>query len=255
MERSLWILSSKEKNKIFDWKMPFTLSHPAILLPFRKYFSVTGLVLGCMSPDFEYFIRMKIENEIGHSWAGVFLFCLPVSVLFSFMFHYGVKKSFIENLPLYYKSRFQKFQNFDWSSYFKNNLVKVILSIIIGAFSHIFWDSFTHYDGFMVLSFPIFQERILGLGVYKILQHSSTFLGTLYIFYVIHHLPKSEILGNINPFYWLGISVLAMLIVGIRFIFIPLSTGNLIVSLMMSVFIAMVIIPISLNFINKRRIK
>ncbi|WP_434297574.1 DUF4184 family protein [Clostridium sporogenes] len=42
--------------------MPFTFSHPAIVLhlekKWNKYFSFTALILGSMSPDFEYFIYL-----------------------------------------------------------------------------------------------------------------------------------------------------------------------------------------------------
>ena len=41
--------------------MPFTFSHPAAVLPLRllprHWFSLTGLVIGSMVPDFEYFLR------------------------------------------------------------------------------------------------------------------------------------------------------------------------------------------------------
>ncbi|SEF46838.1 protein of unknown function [Flavobacterium urumqiense] len=42
--------------------MPFTFSHPAIILPFlkNKKLSATALIIGSMSPDFEYFFRMKM---------------------------------------------------------------------------------------------------------------------------------------------------------------------------------------------------
>ncbi len=50
--------------------MPFTFSHPAIVLPFlkKKHFSATALVVGTMSPDLEYFFRMKIQSEISHTF-------------------------------------------------------------------------------------------------------------------------------------------------------------------------------------------
>ncbi|WP_240482010.1 DUF4184 family protein [Flavobacterium psychrophilum] len=39
--------------------MPFTFSHPAIILPLRylprQWFSLTGLIIGSLTPDFEYF--------------------------------------------------------------------------------------------------------------------------------------------------------------------------------------------------------
>jgi hypothetical protein len=42
--------------------MPFTFAHPAIVLPLKhlpkRWYSLTGLIIGSMTPDFEYFIRM-----------------------------------------------------------------------------------------------------------------------------------------------------------------------------------------------------
>ncbi|WP_220463965.1 DUF4184 family protein [Adhaeribacter radiodurans] len=45
--------------------MPFTFSHPAIVLPLtlllRKWYSLTGLVIGSLTPDFEYFYQFSIS--------------------------------------------------------------------------------------------------------------------------------------------------------------------------------------------------
>jgi len=49
--------------------MPFTFSHPAIVLPLatlrRQWISATGLIIGSITPDFEYFIRMKNTESTG----------------------------------------------------------------------------------------------------------------------------------------------------------------------------------------------
>lgn len=47
--------------------MSFTFSHPAIVSPLNyfpnKWFSLTGLVIGSLTPDFEYFLRMRIKSN------------------------------------------------------------------------------------------------------------------------------------------------------------------------------------------------
>lgn len=230
--------------------MPFTLSHPAIVLPFRKYFSTTGLVLGSMSPDFEYFIRMQIKNEIGHSWVGVFVFCLPMSLLVSFIFHCIVRNMLIDNLPQFLKRRCQLFKDFHWNLYFEKNWLKVVISIIIGGFSHILWDSFTHYDGFMTTHFSIFQEQVFGISLYKILQHGSTLLGGIYIGWIIYHLPEKEQVSVATTYYWIFIILFTLLMIGVRFLFLPISIGNIIVTGMMSVFLSMVVVTIIGEFIK-----
>lgn len=79
-------------------------------------------------------------------------------------------------------------------NYLYNNKIKIILSILIGAFSHILWDSLTHDDGFFVnqLDFlksnlTIRQKEIL---VLKVSQHLSTIIGFSYMLILFHRLPK-----------------------------------------------------------------
>ena len=59
--------------------MPFTFSHPALILPLKyfpnKWFSLTGLVIGSLTPDFEYFLRMRIKSVYSHTLEGIF-WCL-----------------------------------------------------------------------------------------------------------------------------------------------------------------------------------
>ncbi|HMG06875.1 MAG TPA: DUF4184 family protein, partial [Mucilaginibacter sp.] len=46
-----------------------TFAHPAIVLSFKyfpkRWFSKTGLVIGSMAPDFEYFIRLRVKAGLG----------------------------------------------------------------------------------------------------------------------------------------------------------------------------------------------
>lgn len=103
--------------------MPFTFSHPAIVLPLtylpKKWFSLTGLIIGSITPDFEYFIRMKVQRDYSHTLSGLFWFNLPLGILLAFIFHGIVRNSLIENLPLFLKSRFSNFTRFNWLNFFK----------------------------------------------------------------------------------------------------------------------------------------
>ncbi|MEB0248571.1 DUF4184 family protein, partial [Mucilaginibacter sp. 5B2] len=61
--------------------MPFTISHPAVILPLnylpKRFISLTALVVGSLTPDFEYFIRMKVQSDYSHTLPGLFWFDLP----------------------------------------------------------------------------------------------------------------------------------------------------------------------------------
>ncbi len=205
--------------------MPFTFSHPAIVLPLtflpRQWFSLTGLVIGSLTPDFEYFLRMRIKSNYSHTVDGLIWFDLPLGLLLAFIFHNIVRNSLFDNLPTFLKSRFLTFKQFDWNGHFKRNWFVVIISILTGAASHIFWDSFTHDHGYFVQTIPALQNSVDFLGghipILKILQHSSTLLGGLVIAFAIYKLPtyKTE-KENINLKYWTILVGLTLIIIAVR---------------------------------------
>jgi hypothetical protein len=94
--------------------MPFTFSHPAAVLPLKylpkKWFSVTGLVVGSLTPDFEYFIRMRIYSSLSHTWTGLFFFDLPLAIILASVFHLLVKDQLIESLTHFLHARFISFK-------------------------------------------------------------------------------------------------------------------------------------------------
>jgi len=205
--------------------MPFTFSHPALVLPLkflpRHWFSMTGLIIGSLTPDFEYFIRMRIQSDYSHTIGGLFWFDMPLGIIITFIFHDIVRDSLFDNLPIFLKSKFAPFKQFNWNQYFKTHWGIVLFSILIGAFSHIFWDSFTHEQGYFVKTIPILNQTIELFGrqipILKIIQHTSTLLGGLVIAIFILKLPKDENSNRkINRNYWVIFIALTIIIVAIR---------------------------------------
>ena len=95
------------------------------------------------------------------------------------------------------------------------------ISILIGAASHIFWDSFTHDHGYFVQTIPALQNSVDFLGrqipILKILQHSSTFLGGLVIAFAIYKLPTNKTENeNIHLKYWTILASLTLTIISLR---------------------------------------
>lgn len=232
--------------------MPFTFSHPAILLPLykvsRKYISMTGLIIGSITPDFEYFIRMRVKSVYSHTLPGLLFFNLPVGILLAFMFHNLVRNNLIKNLPGFLQLRFYQFQQFDWNERFVNKWLVISLSIITGAASHLLWDSFTHEHGYFVNLIPSLRETIEIAGnqlpAFKILQHGSSFVGSLAIIYAIYMLP-SPLLSprKISFLYWLTIAVLTLLIASLRcYAFLHyFEYGNIIVTFIGALLISLTI--------------
>jgi hypothetical protein len=205
--------------------MPFTFSHPAIVLPLtslrRQWVSLTGLIIGSLIPDFEYFLRMRITSNYSHTIDGLFWFDLPLGLLLAFIFHNIVRDSLVDNLPTFLKTRLSAFRQFDWNKDFKKRWLVIIVSILIGASSHIFWDSFTHNQGFFVETIPTLSDKVylfgMQISIFKILQHLSTIIGGLVIIYAVYKLPKNnKTTGDVNVKYWVVVVGITLGIIGIR---------------------------------------
>jgi hypothetical protein len=96
--------------------MPFTPAHPAIVLLFlkAKRVSATALVIGTMAPDFEYFLRMSVNGQYGHTFFGIFYFDIPVTIALAFLFHQQIKENLINNLPVFLQQRLWQVKAFDF---------------------------------------------------------------------------------------------------------------------------------------------
>lgn len=205
--------------------MPFTFSHPAIVLPLtylpRHWYSITGLVIGSLTPDFEYFLRMNVQSIYSHTISGLFWFDLPLGILLAFIFHNLIRDSLFDNLPTPLKSRFTTFRSFDWNRHFKSSWFVVLISVVIGAASHLFWDSFTHDHGYFVQAIPALTNTLDLFGrqipVFKLLQHISTFLGGLIIVFAILKLtPDKNVTRQLNSKYWIVLTMLTLIIIAVR---------------------------------------
>lgn len=238
--------------------MPFTFSHPAIVLPLtflpKKWFSLTGLIIGSLIPDFEYFLRMRIKSNYSHTIDGLFWFDLPIGILLAFIFHSIVRNTLINNLPILFKSRFSVFKSFEWNKYFRRNWLVVIISMLIGAASHIFLDSFTHDQGYFVQNIPELQQSVSLFGrqvpILKILQHSSTLLGGLVIAFAIYKLPANKFeKGNSSIKYWVITASLTLIVVAIKLLsgLELMQYGNLIVTVISAGMLSLVLTPLILN--------
>jgi len=168
--------------------MPFTVSHPAIILPLKKlrpgWFSLTGLISGAMAPDLQYFLLADTTHRgISHSWVGLFLVDLPLGLIFAFAFHRLFKKVFIEHLPAPLDRTLSGLAESKFCPGGLRPWVVLIISIVIGALSHFFWDSFTHTGGVLAQRIPwlLEQSTILGIARHNTrwVQHVSSILGAL----------------------------------------------------------------------------
>lgn len=166
--------------------MPFTLSHPAIAIPFARYrFPLSALVIGSMAPDFPYFLQLSTHHQFGHTLPGVVLFCLPAGLVALCLFHAVLKKPLLTLFPLSHQERLEPFaEKFRVKS--GKEFCRVVIALLIGTLTHLVWDSFTHAGGWTVRHCPLLRQPLFATShntvcIFKTLQHGSTIFGALMI--------------------------------------------------------------------------
>lgn len=162
--------------------MPFTFAHPLYAAPLAllrpQYVSATGLILGSMSPDFEYFIWLEPYQSIGHTTKGLFLQAIPLCIVFAYLFHYIIKQALAENLPGYAQlDRRAQHLIRRWRLGSVQAWLVFIISVIIGFYSHVLIDGFTHASGLFVGKYHSLQQELFGIPLFKWLQHSLSMAG------------------------------------------------------------------------------
>lgn len=233
--------------------MPFTLSHTAAVLPLLKNqrLSATGLVVGAMVPDFEYFLRMNVKGIYGHTLWGILYFDVPMSIALAFLFHLVAKRNLIDNLPVFLQRRFSPARHLDFVAYFKKHYVAFCISAIIGAISHIVWDGFTHQHQYFVQALPsIYEGRVFEINgakypLWYVLQHISTIVGGALVAWYAWKMPVDNGEFPKPRFgYWVALGVLvgAITFIRMQFPFENLANVVLVITLISSFCIGITIL-------------
>jgi uncharacterized metal-binding protein len=121
-----------------------------------------------MIPDLEYFLALQPNRTIGHTFLGVLIQGLPCSIVLLLITRYVLMRPFLALLPRQLAQRFPTIR-----SYFSlqgKHLFNVVVSVVMGAASHIVWDAFTHEGGWFVAHSKLLQAQLGSVPIYKLLQ-------------------------------------------------------------------------------------
>jgi hypothetical protein len=138
-------------------------------------------VIGTLAPDFEYFLLLIPMDRYGHTVRGLFWLTLPIALLVLWTFHNFVKVPASMLLPDSIQRRLVgHLDEFQFRGL--GRFLLIVISILVGAFTHLLWDSFTHRTGWFYHHWALLRQTvqvpILGpLPYYKLFQHVSTILG------------------------------------------------------------------------------
>jgi uncharacterized protein DUF4184 len=157
--------------------MPFTLSHPAAVLPIwrasRPRLRLAALVIGSMTPDYEYFLRFYTVGRFSHSPLGLLVVCLPVGWLSLWLFDRFGRRGGQALLPQSWTLPPAPFGPYP--------ILATSVALLLGAISHVLWDGFTHPASWGTRLWPgLFTTMHVGpftMPLFRLLQHVSTVVG------------------------------------------------------------------------------
>ena len=158
--------------------MPYTLAHPAAVLPLRsasrRHLALAPLAIGATMPDVQYFMRLSAEGHFTHTLPGLLLVCLPVGWLVLLLYDRFGRAGVAALLPSQWRlPDAPAFRPFMLTS----------LALFVGSVTHVVWDAFTHDYGLFVRAWPALKSPVTaslpGLPWYSALQFGSTIFGML----------------------------------------------------------------------------
>lgn len=163
--------------------MPWTPSHAAAILPFRrlcpKYLSFPALVAGAVAPDMAYYVGRSDISEFAHTFAGSIVVCVPTGLL-SLLIFFLVRRPLWFLLPQPHRGAVEPLVA---KRPVMNGpaILAATASIVIGAWTHVVWDSFTHSSTWIVSRVDLLREswRLGSIEAYgfTVLQDLSTLVG------------------------------------------------------------------------------
>ena len=186
--------------------MPFTLAHPAAVLPLRplRFLRTAPLFIGAMVPDAPYYvpfatIRVPMSKLYTHTITGSWSADLPLG-LFLLLFLVLLREPLTVLMPA--RARWLCLKALEPFRRSVTEWLFAAFAILIGVWTHLLWDSFTHPEGWGVRQFPVLDEWVT-LGWYTgqlchVLQYLSSVFGLaiVAVWYALRRVPAGAAAGE-----------------------------------------------------------
>ncbi|WP_405873183.1 DUF4184 family protein [Streptomyces zaomyceticus] len=179
--------------------MPFTLSHAAAVLPglrrdgtARGPLVASALVAGSFAPDMTYFAATAfpgamVLGDVTHSPVGIVTADVGIAAVLVALW-LTVREPLVALLPARRRGPvYGLLRGRVWSERHPAVLAGwFTLSAVLGATTHVVWDSFTHLDRWGTRAVPFLGDVVAGFPVYLYAQYggSALALGLLVLFTV-----------------------------------------------------------------------
>jgi hypothetical protein len=154
-----------------------------MLHPFGLTVPMSALVIGTMTPDFSYLLRLAPGGSDWHSKVGVFQYCLPAGLAVWLIFRVSVGPALLRLMPPAIGASAGSHVA-PGPTY--RLIPSAIVAIFAGVISHDVWDGFTHSAEWGVRLVPALHRSLhySATGMvrwYLILQYLSSAVGLLVV--------------------------------------------------------------------------
>lgn len=150
-----------------------TLSHPAAVLPLRRLgLPFTAVVIGSMVPDVPLFARWDGGYRLSHGLLGVATVDLALTMVLVWLWFGVARDALLDLAPDPIRSRLAPHMSLTIRQW-----LLVVPAAWIGAFTHAFWDAFTHPGRGGVSRIAWLQEQHGPLIGYRWAQYVSGVIG------------------------------------------------------------------------------
>lgn len=170
--------------------MPFTPVHALAVAPLARFRKVLleAAVLGSLASDVPLFTAAAPHYTLTHSPRLGVLYTLPYGIL-AFLWLRWARGPLISLLPASARTRLTVFARTDLPAT-PLSWLGWLLAFVVGLYTHIVWDSFTHLQGFGVQQIAILQRAWLQVGLrtlygYQVLQHGFGLVGVPILAWVV----------------------------------------------------------------------
>lgn len=156
--------------------MPFTLSHPAAVLPLRRTgLPMAALVCGSMAPDL-HMVVPGVTDEMTHRWQGVPTVDLVLGLALTAFWVLVLAPTATAAAPEPLRARLRpppRYAARDW--------LLVLPGVVVGAATHVGWDTFTHQDMWGGQHVPWLYETHHGYPGFQLTQYASSIVGLVIV--------------------------------------------------------------------------
>jgi hypothetical protein len=168
--------------------VPFTLSHPAAVLPLvpgaraRGPLVASALFAGSLAPDVPFFADSLVRGtfrfgEVTHSLPGVATVDVAIAAVLAAGWHWLLREPLVALLPGRWGDAAEELTAPAGRSRGAADAGWFAVSAAAGAATHVVWDAFTHGGRWGVRLLPVLDRSVLGHPLYYGLQFGTSVLG------------------------------------------------------------------------------